>query len=218
MPANSRNSKLLLHGVARAAETVLLQDLSIQIIANHNLAALVSEIDELSTEIEALKQFHQVISDTHNQITVVPFRYGSTFENQAGLLDWLKRENTKLTEQLESLEGFTEMSIRVVLEKKESETTRNFNSGKDYLFARARQLSQNEDEVKKYTELFTNHFAAIASRILSEKKENHLSFYFLIRREGVENFRRKFTEIPTEMREKMYLSGAWCPFNFVSGA
>lgn len=215
---SENNHKLLLHGVIAAEAAKSLEAAQFQVIAFNSLAGVVTEITELSTEIEALKDFHQIIHDIHAEITIVPFRYGSTFEARQNLLDWLREKQKELSEQLAKLEGLTEMSVRVLLNQNQKTSVVPPNaSGREYLLARAHQLAENSAETTAVTMLLRERLNTFARDVQTEKKDNLLSVYFLIPRSEIENFRQAYAELAdSNPTPKMILSGAWCPFNFVS--
>lgn len=218
MLAKSDN-KLLLHGIVAAGETQVDYGAAVKIIAVETVAAVITNIAELSHETAILQNFHQIIDDIHSQTTVIPFRYGSVFETLQSLQNWLREQENELRQQLKRLDGMTEMSVRVLLtEKVESATAPEAQSGREYLLARARQMSAASDKADKIQNLLSKRLASLAQEIKIERDKNLLSIYFLISRSKVEDFRAVFhqVQISNEITEKMIMSGDWCPFNFVT--
>lgn len=211
MPANK--NQILLYGVI-AAQNAAEVEAALSILVVENVAAVYIEVAELSNEIAVLTHFSNVIETLHRRLTIVPFRYGSIFASRAELQIWLSAENEVLSRKLAEIEDLTEMSVRVLLEKNQNAPIQS-ESGRDYLLARAAQISGRQKQIEELTAILMQHFSPVAQQSKHEIKEDLLSFYFLIPKTEIDDFRRLFLELQSKQTAKMSLSGNWSPFNFV---
>jgi hypothetical protein len=205
---NNQAAKLLIHAVSRAEISNLPTEIETQVFGD--LAVFYSQTTEISHNVATLKKYHDIISELHSAITIVPFRYGSVVEN---LQTWVEEEKEKYLELLEKLDGLTEMSLRIIVPNIESQESAKPLSGKDYLLKKSRQYQQSE-QVSEIIAILKTNLKEFICDLKHEKHNEILSVYFLIKKTEVEQFRREFSKTEKAIQFKSVLTGGWCPFNF----
>ncbi len=212
---NNQAEKILIYAVSRAncvTETANLPDgIETQIFGD--LAVFFSRINQISQDIETLKNYHDVISALHSAITIVPFRYGSCVETLQNLQFWLENEEKQYLKLSAKLDGLTEMSLRIIVPPIAEEASAKSISGRDYLLNKSKAFRQSEKGAAIIESLKTELQKYICE-LKHEKRDDILSVYFLIKKSDVEDFRRSFSETEKTIDFRCVLTGGWCPFNF----
>lgn len=207
--------KILIYAVSRATDSARLSnlpnDLETRIFGE--LAVFFSCRTEIPHDIEALKHYHDVISELHSADTIIPFRYGSVVENLSKMQIWVEGEKEKYLELLSKLNGLTEMSLRVVIPSVESSDHSKSLSGREYLLKKSQEYRHREKDAE-IVELLRTQLQTYVHDLKYEKRDEILSVYFLIKKNDVQNFCRNFAEIEKKINFKSVLTGGWCPFNF----
>jgi Gas vesicle synthesis protein GvpL/GvpF len=212
---NNQAEKILIYAVSRAncvTETANLPDgIETQIFGD--LAVFFARTNQISQDIETLKNYHDIISELHSAGTIVPFRYGSCVETLQNLQVWLENEQEHYLKLSAKLDGLTEMSLRIIVPPIAEEASAKSTSGKDYLLNKSKAFRQNEKGTA-IIELLKTNLQKYICDLKHEKRDDILSVYFLIKKSDVENFRRSFSETEKTTDFKCVLTGGWCPFNF----
>jgi hypothetical protein len=212
---NNQAEKILIYAVSRSNCVSEIATLSngIETQVFGSLSVFFSRISQISQDIETLKKYHDVISELHSAITIVPFRYGSCFETLQNLQMWLETEQEHYLKLSTKLDGLTEMSLRIFVPPiAEKESAKSF-SGKDYLLKKSKAYRQNEKGIA-IVELLQKELQKYICNLKHEKRDDILSVYFLIKKNEVEDFRHSFSQMETKIDFKCVLTGGWCPFNF----
>jgi hypothetical protein len=209
----------------------------------HNLSAAFSRVDrpDLSSDTSRVLAYEKIIALLHRDFTVIPMRYGCVLDEESQIIRLLESRNEAYTALLSELEGAVEFGIRalprydslshdvgassphpIALEGHSS------SPGLDYLAARKLHHAQKEEFVRQGSMVIEKIREPFAGLYVKCKVENHtsrignfalfaslLSLYFLVPRESVEAFRKRFYSISVRKSPKLLLSGPWPPFNFV---
>jgi hypothetical protein len=212
---NNQAEKILIYAVSRANYVAEIPNLpnGIETQIFGDLAVFFSRINQINPDIETLKKFHDVISELHSAITIVPFRYGSYVETQQNLQTWIENEQDYYLKLSAKLDGLTEMSLRIFVPPIPEEESAKPTSGKDYLLKKSKAYRQNEKGTA-IVELLRTELQKYIRDIKDEKRNDILSVYFLVKKSDVEDFRRSFSETEKQIDFKCVLTGGWCPFNF----
>lgn len=206
------NNQVLIYALSRTDSIAEISNLpsEIEMQTFGEVTVFFSRINQISHDIDTLKKYHDIISQLHSAITIIPFRYGSFVEN---LPTWIDEEKENHLELLAKLDGLTEMSLRIIVSPIETKESAKPLSGKDYLLQKAKEFRQSEKSSAVIELLKTNLHQYICD-LKHEKRGNILSVYFLIKKTDLESFRQKFVEIEKNIGFKSVLTGGWCPFNF----
>jgi Gas vesicle synthesis protein GvpL/GvpF len=212
---NDQAEKILIYAVSRANCVAEIQNLpnGIETQISGNLAVFFSRINQIVQDIETLKKYHDVISELHSAITIIPFRYGSYVETLQNLQTWIENEQDYYLKLSAKLDGLTEMSLRIFVPPIEQEESAKPTSGKDYLLKKSKAYRQNEKGTA-IIELLKTELQKYIRDLKHEKRDDILSVYFLVKKSDVEDFRRSFSETEKQIDFKCVLTGGWCPFNF----
>jgi hypothetical protein len=168
----------------------------------------------------------RVIADCFKQSTVLPFRFGTVFQDDEGLRKSIRSNQRQFQNNLERLHGKTEMHLKILVDDCCRELDKHIplesGVGKEYLSnLRETATRQRERQTRARAVSFQMHrmFAPLDEEVscrLTESGKMVLDISHLIERKCVERYQNKFTTTTTMMREcHMQLSGPWPPYHFV---
>ncbi len=191
-----------------------------------DLAIVVSEYSTSGTLNQRAGVDHaRVIAECFHKSTVLPFRFGTVFQDDESLRKSIRSNQRQFQSNLERLLGKTEMHLKVTVEDccrelgvaPSSETV-----GKGYLSnLRETASRQRERQTRARAVAFQLHrmFAPLDEEITCRVLENGkmlLDIAHLIDRRCVERYQNKFTATVQMMKEcQLQLSGPWPPYHFV---
>jgi Gas vesicle synthesis protein GvpL/GvpF len=192
-----------------------------------DLAIVVSE----HTPAEALNQkagvdHARVIADCFKHSTVLPFRFGTVFQDDEGLRKSIRSNQRQFQGNLERLHGKTEMHLKIHVDAcctKELERHLPLEGvGKEYLSnLRENATRQRERQTRARAVSFQMHrmFSPLDEEVscrMTESGKMLLDIAHLIDRKCVERYQNKYQTTSAMMREcQMQLSGPWPPYHFV---
>lgn len=216
------------------------QDREIKFIEHEQIAAVVSDFDPSvrSLDVQNLILYHDVIDSCFQMGAVIPFRFKTILANEAEIKRLLVQRGTDYESNLSRLKDKTEMGIRLILDKIQTEKAAlnepldnemdSESPGMSYLAKRKNVYSyQNAvdtrcqelvDISKKALEGLYVDFKLDASQTASSHssgKEIMISSYFLIDKSSVQQFKAIFEEIKPGLGARVLVSGPWAPYNFV---
>ena len=168
----------------------------------------------------------RVIADCFQHSTVLPFRFGTVFNDDETLRKSIRSNQRQFQGNIEKLRGKTEMHIKIFVDDccgKEIE--RHFGAegvGREYLSnlrenaSRARERQTRARAVSfQMHRLFLPLDEEVSCRLMDNGKMM-LDIAHLIDRKCVERYQNKFVTTSAVMREcQMQLSGPWPPYHFV---
>lgn len=192
-----------------------------------DLAIVVSEHspkDQLSQK--AGVDHARVIADCFKQSTVLPFRFGTIFQDDESLRKSIRSNQRQFAGNLERLHGNTEMHLKIHVDACCSKDLDRHlpleGVGKEYLSnLRENAARQRERQTRARAVTFQMHrmFAPLDEEVSCRMTENGkmlLDIAHLIDRKCVERYQNKFASTSVMMREcQMQLSGPWPPYHFV---
>jgi hypothetical protein len=192
-----------------------------------DLAIVVSE----HNPAEALNQkagvdHARVIADCFKHSTVLPFRFGTVFNDDEGLRKSIRSNQRQFQGNLERLHGKTEMHLKIHVD---ACCTTQLDKhlplegvGKEYLSnLRETATRQRERQTRARAVSFQMHrmFSPLDEEIscrMTESGKMLLDIAHLIDRKCVERYQNKFATTSAMMREcHLQLSGPWPPYHFV---
>jgi gas vesicle protein GvpL/GvpF len=192
-----------------------------------DLAIVVSE----HNPAEALNQkagvdHARVIADCFKHSTVLPFRFGTVFQDDEALRKSIRSNQRQFQGNLERLHGKTEMHLKIYVDGCCSkDLDRNLpleGVGKEYLSnLRENATRQRERQTRARAVSFQMHrmFSPLDEEVscrMTESGKMLLDIAHLIDRKCVERYHNKFSTTSAMMKEcQMQLSGPWPPYHFV---
>lgn len=217
---------------------------ALQFVVEDRLAAVLTEVDrpEALFTVEAATAYHGVITQLHEQRTVIPFRLGTLFDRISDVQDLLRTRHDRFVEMLRGLDGCVEMGLKVLVdlnslnERSVGEghgsmpATARFDDGSPgtaYLLRRQSHYSSDlmlQEITRRTVEEYASHLGSLCTRVTYERAREcahngvpraMISAYFLMPRAKEEDFRHAFHALDDEMRSRTLLTGPWPPYNFV---
>ena len=192
-----------------------------------DLAVIVSEHNPL----EALNQksgvdHARVIADCFQHSTVLPFRFGTIFNDDETLRKSIRSNQRQFLGNIDKLRGKTEMHLRIFVDDccgKEIERLQTGDrTGREYLTSlRENATRTRERQTRARAVSFQMHrlFLPLDEEVscrLTENGKMVLDIAHLIERKYVERYQNKFATTSAIMRDcLMQLSGPWPPYHFV---
>ncbi|HUA99549.1 MAG TPA: GvpL/GvpF family gas vesicle protein [Terracidiphilus sp.] len=191
-----------------------------------DLAVIVSEHNPQ----EALSQksgvdHARVIADCFQHSTVLPFRFGTVFNDDESLRRSIRSNQRQFLLNIEKLRGKTEMHLKVFVDDcagREADRPTPESGSHGYLASlRENAARTRERQTRARAVSFQMHrlFQPLDEEVscrLTETGKMVLDVAHLIDRKCVERYQNKFASTSMAMREcQMQLSGPWPPYHFV---
>ena len=193
-----------------------------------DLAIIVSE----HNPTEALSQkagvdHARVIADCFKLSTVLPFRFGTVFNDDESLRKSIRSNQRQFLGNIEKLRGKTEMHLKILVDDCccGREMDRHLPAdtvGRGYLTnLRETATRQRERQTRARAVSFQMHrlFMPLDEDVscrLTENGKMVLDIAHLIERKHIERYQNKFASTSATMRDcQMQLSGPWPPYHFV---
>jgi hypothetical protein len=192
-----------------------------------DLAIVVSEHNPAESLNQRAGVDHaRVIADCFKHSTVLPFRFGTVFQDDEGLRKSIRSNQRQFQSNLERLHGKTEMHLKIHVDAccaKELDKHLPLEGvGKEYLSnLRENATRQRERQTRARAVSFQMHrmFSPLDEEVscrMTESGKMLLDIAHLIDRKCVERYQNKFTTTSAMMKEcQMQLSGPWPPYHFV---
>jgi Gas vesicle synthesis protein GvpL/GvpF len=191
-----------------------------------DLAVIVSE----HNPAEALNQksgvdHARVIADCFKHSTVLPFRFGTVFNDDDSLRKSIRSNQRQFLGNIDKLRGKTEMHLKILVDDccvREIAQMSTDKVGRGYLTnLRETATRQRERQTRARAVTFQMHrlFAPLDEDVscrLTETGKLVLDVAHLIDRKYVERYQNKFATTSAMMKDcQMQMSGPWPPYHFV---
>ncbi|MGP8253720.1 MAG: GvpL/GvpF family gas vesicle protein [Terracidiphilus sp.] len=168
----------------------------------------------------------RVIADCFQHSTVLPFRFGTVFNDDDSLRKSIRSNQRQFLGNIDKLRGKTEMHLKIFVDDccvKEIERHMPIERvGREYLTnLRENATRARERQTRARAVSFQMHrlFMPLDEEVscrLTENGKMVLDIAHLIDRKCVERYHNKFASTVVMMREcQMQLSGPWPPYHFV---
>jgi Gas vesicle synthesis protein GvpL/GvpF len=193
-----------------------------------DLAIIVSEHNPSETLSQKAGVDHaRVIADCFQQSTVLPFRFGTIFNDDESLRKSIRSNQRQFLSNIDKLRGKTEMHLKIFVDDCcGRELVRSHAAvetvGRAYLTnLRETAARQRERQTRARAVSFQMHrlFMPLDEEVscrLTESGKMVLDVAHLIERKHVERYQNKFASTSAMMREcQMQISGPWPPYHFV---
>jgi hypothetical protein len=192
-----------------------------------DLAIIVSEHNPLETLNQKSGVDHaRVIADCFQHSTVLPFRFGTVFNDDECLRKSIRSNQRQFQDNIDKLRGKTEMHLKIFVDDcctREIERRLPAEGvGREYLTNLRETASRTrERQTRARAVSFQMHrlFQPLDEEVscrLTESGKMVLDISHLIDRKYVERYQNKFASTSATMREcQMQISGPWPPYHFV---
>ncbi len=168
----------------------------------------------------------RVIADCFQHSTVLPFRFGTVFNDDESLRKSIRSNQRQFLSNIDKLRGKTEMHLKIFVDDCCSrEIGKNLPAegvGREYLSSlRENATRQRERQTRARAVSFQMHrlFMPLDEEVscrLTESGKMVLDIAHLIEHKYVERYQNKFASTSVIMREcHLQLSGPWPPYHFV---
>jgi gas vesicle protein GvpL/GvpF len=170
----------------------------------------------------------RVISDCFQHSTVLPFRFGTVFNDDEALRKSIRSNQRQFLGNIDKLRGKTEMHLKIFVDDcctKEIERHLPVSTdsvGREYLSnLRENATRTRERQTRARAVSFQMHrlFLPLDEEVscrLTENGKMVLDIAHLIDRKCIERYQNKFASTSAMMKEcQMQLSGPWPPYHFV---
>jgi hypothetical protein len=168
----------------------------------------------------------RVIADCFQHSTVLPFRFGTVFNDDDSLRKSIRSNQRQFLGNIDKLRGKTEMHLKVFVDDCSGPAVDKHQpaegNGREY-FTNLRENAgrQRERQTRARAISFQMHrlFMPLDEEVscrLTESGKMMLDIAHLIDRKYVDRYLSKFSTTSTVMRQyQMQLSGPWPPYHFV---
>jgi len=192
-----------------------------------DLAVIVSEHNPADALNQKSGVDHaRVIADCFKHSTVLPFRFGTVFNEDESLRKSIRSNQRQFLGNIEKLRGKTEMHLKILVDDcscgKELAYLSPDKVGREYLSnLRETATRQRERQTRARAVSFQMHrlFMPLDEEVscrLTESGKMVLDISHLIERKCVERYQNKFQTTSAMMKDcQMQLSGPWPPYHFV---
>ena len=167
----------------------------------------------------------RVIADCFQHSTVLPFRFGTIFNDDESLRRSIRSNHRQFLDHIDKLRGKTEMHLKVLVECCAHTPNKNLSAdglSREYFTSlRENAGRQRERQTRARAVSFQMHrlFLPLDEEVscrLTESGKMLLDVAHLIDRKGVERYLSKYSTSSAAMREyQMQFSGPWPPYHFV---
>ena len=193
-----------------------------------DLAVIVSEHSPEDTDqasVQAQKEHARVIGDCFKLSTVLPFRFGTTFQDDDALRRSVRSNHRHFMANVERLRGKAEMHIKMLID---DTCPGNANPvltdcvGQKYLSSLRESATRQRDRQSRARALSVQMhrmFLPLAEEITCKRTDSGkmlLDIAHLIDNKTIERYQNKYSTATIEMKDcRMQLSGPWPPYHFV---
>jgi hypothetical protein len=168
----------------------------------------------------------RVIADCFQHSTVLPFRFGTVFQNDESLRRSIRSNQRQFQGNIDKLRGKTEMHLKILVDDcaghgaekhlaTEGASREYFSSLKENAGRQRDRQTRARAVSFQMHRLFTPLDEEVSCR-LTDNGKMMLDIAHLIDRRSVERYLSKYATSSAGMREyQMQLSGPWPPYHFV---
>lgn len=194
-----------------------------------DLAVIVSECSPQESFNQKSGVDHaRVIADCFKTSTVLPFRFGTVFQDDDTLRRSIRSNQRQFVTNIERLRGKAEMHLKVTLDDCCREQIHRYTAavpptaGREYLSnLRETATLQRERQTKARAISVQMHrmFAPLAEEVTCKRTDSGkmlLDIAHLIDHKCIERYQNKYSSASQAMKDcQMQLSGPWPPYHFV---
>jgi len=188
-------------------------------------AVVVSEHDPAQQfSQQSAREHARVVGECFKLSTILPFRFGTTFEDDDALRRSLRSNQRQFTANMERLRGKAEMHLKVLVDdtSKVNNLALPNSVGKEYLHClheNAARLRERQTKARSVYTQMHRMFSPLDEDITCKRTDQGkmlIDIAHLIDHRMVEKYQNKYTSASATMKEvQMQISGPWPPYHFV---
>ena len=174
----------------------------------------------------AARDHARVIAGCFAQSTVLPFRFGTTFENDDALRRSVRSNQRHFMANVERLRGKAEMHLKILVDDicPDAKTVPYAPqaAGQQYLSQLRESASRQRERQSRARALsvqMQRMFLPLAEEITCKRTDSGkmlLDIAHLVDKKTVERYQNKYSSASLQMKDcNMQLSGPWPPYHFV---
>ncbi len=174
----------------------------------------------------AAREHAKVIAATFVRSTVLPFRFGTTFEDDDSLRRSVRSNQRHFMANVERLRGKAEMHLKVLVDDVCAERVAQIGghaAGQAYL-ANLRETATRQRERQSRARALSiqmhRMFLPIEEEVTCKRTESGkmlLDIAHLVDKRTIERYQNKYSSATLQMKDcAMQLSGPWPPYHFVN--
>ena len=175
--------------------------------------------------VPAARDHARVIAGCFKQSTVLPFRFGTTFEDDDALRRSVRSNQRHFMANVERLRGKAEMHLKILVDDicsdgKTSQVSQA--AGQQYLSQlreSATRQRERQSRARALSVQMHRMFLPIAEEITCKRMDSGkmlLDIAHLVDKKTVERYQNKYSSATLQMKDcNMQLSGPWPPYHFV---
>lgn len=191
-----------------------------------DLAIIVSEhLPPDTLDQKAAVDHARVVGDCFKRGTVLPFRFGTIFEDDEALRRSVRSNQRQFLSNVERLRGKAEMHLKVVVDDccpGHEKTIALDSVGKEYLASLRENASRQRERQTKARALSVQMhriFCPLEEEVSCRRTDQGkmlLDIAHLVDQKCVEKYQNKYSSASALLRDcRMQLSGPWPPYHFV---
>ncbi len=194
-------------------------------------AVIVSEYDRTNGELDqkSVLEHARVVSVCFRQGTVLPFRFGTVFDNDEALRQAVRANRRAFGESVQKLRGKAEMHIKLVVRDEALrdamlDTQLPDTVGREYLAQLRVKASRDRERQTKARAISVQvHklFNPLQEEISCKKVDAEgmlIDIAHLIDSKSVEKYQNRYTTAAKQLKNcELAISGPWPPYHFLPG-
>ncbi len=188
-----------------------------------DLARLHQQTQHAQPDQQAQRDYARVIADCFQHSTVLPFRFGTTFDDDEALRRSVRSNQKHFLANVERLRGKAEMHLKVSVDDTCPGTSqRDMTVGVQYLASlreSAARQRERQSKARAFSLQMHRMFLPLAEEITCKRMGSGkmlLDIAHLIEGKAVERYQSKYSSAAQQLKEcRLQLSGPWPPYHFV---
>lgn len=173
----------------------------------------------------AAREHAGVIASTFSRSTVLPFRFGTTFQDDDAMRRSVRSNQRHFMANVERLRGKAEMHLKVVVDDgcaEKAALQQDRAAGQAYLSqlrVSATQQRERQSRARALSLQMHRMFLPLEEEITCKRMESGkmlLDIAHLVDKKTVERYQNKYSTATQQLKDcAMQLSGPWPPYHFV---
>ena len=194
-----------------------------------DFAVVVSEyVSNGQLSQQAVVEHARVVSSCFERTTVLPFRFGTVFENDDALRRSVRGNRKQFLSTVDHLRGKAEMHLKVVvkdgsLREAMNEVILPMTAGGDYLKTlkvKASRMRERQTKARALSVQVNKMFHPLEEDISCRKSDAGmmLDIAHLIDHKSIEKYQNRFNSAASQFKGcELVISGPWPPYHFMPG-
>ena len=180
---------------------------------------------QTSEAAAAAREHAKVISSCFGRSTVLPFRFGTTFQDDDAMRRSVRSNQRHFMANVERLRGMAEMHLKVLVDDvcpaREAGKAPVSPAGQQYLASLRESASRQRERQSRARALsiqMHRMFLPIAEEVTCKRTDSGkmlLDIAHLVDKKTIERYQNKYSSASLQLKDcAMHLSGPWPPYHF----